>query len=366
MEQFGGMKKLLTGPRVRRPLAFLSVLVFIGIGLWNQYAPLSTHDWNKSQTSKISVTDPEHFSFVVFGDNKGNYSFFEPLLESIDHDKDIAFAVDIGDLVADGKRGQYRRFLDQVQENLTIPFLAATGNHDYHNGFDEYRSIFGPIYYSFQAGRCAFIVLDSTNESGFDKTELRWLEGELTKVQEAEARFVFMHIPPFDPKNGRAYLPEKDRNDLLGLFKRYNVTHLFASHVHGYFSGAWEGIPYTITGGAGARLQGDDPEHFFHHYTKVQVNNGKVEVAVRRINAQSIMASLYDLVEDHLVEGGLLLCAGICMLTPWLPARRNGQNGLAGCWGKFFFAGCSKMPGCKAPEILRTEAYSDVRRNDEG
>ena len=33
---------------------------------------------------------------------------------------------------------------------------------------------------------------------------------------------------------------------------------------------------------------------------------------------------------------------------------------------KSFFTGCSKMPRCKAPEILKSEAYSDVRRNDEG
>jgi hypothetical protein len=33
---------------------------------------------------------------------------------------------------------------------------------------------------------------------------------------------------------------------------------------------------------------------------------------------------------------------------------------------KLFSAGCSKMPRCKAPEILRNEAYLDVRRNDEG
>ena len=33
---------------------------------------------------------------------------------------------------------------------------------------------------------------------------------------------------------------------------------------------------------------------------------------------------------------------------------------------KSSFAGCSKMPRCKAPEILRSEAYFDVRRNDEG
>jgi hypothetical protein len=33
---------------------------------------------------------------------------------------------------------------------------------------------------------------------------------------------------------------------------------------------------------------------------------------------------------------------------------------------KPLLAGCSKMPRCKAPEILRSEAYIIVRRNDEG
>gem|GEM_PF-1865117 len=33
---------------------------------------------------------------------------------------------------------------------------------------------------------------------------------------------------------------------------------------------------------------------------------------------------------------------------------------------KSFFAGYSKMPICKAPEILRSEACLGVRRNDEG
>jgi len=28
--------------------------------------------------------------------------------------------------------------------------------------------------------------------------------------------------------------------------------------------------------------------------------------------------------------------------------------------------GCSKMARCKAPEILKSEAYLGVRRNDEG
>jgi len=33
---------------------------------------------------------------------------------------------------------------------------------------------------------------------------------------------------------------------------------------------------------------------------------------------------------------------------------------------KSFSSGCSKMPRCKAFEILRSESYMAVRRNDEG
>ncbi len=316
------MKRIVKEHPVRMGLACLCILLFIGIDFWNNYGPLCT-EWNKKEISKIKLTNPDHFSFAVFGDNKGNYSFFEPLLRDIDQDKEIAFAVDIGDLVADGKRGQYRRFLEEVRENLAIPFLTATGNHDYHHGFDEYRNIFGPTHYSFQMGRCAFIVLDSSNDSGFDKAEFQWLENELNRSRESRARFIFMHIPPFDPRGGEACLPEKDRNDLLELFQRCNVTYLFASHFHGYFSGLWEGIPYTITGGAGARLQGTDPQHFFHHYIKVHVNDGKVDTAVRRIHAQNMMVNLYGFVEDYLYQGGLLLCAGICLLTPWVSVRKR-------------------------------------------
>ncbi len=74
-----------------------------------------------------------------------------------------------------------------------------------------------------------------------------------------------MDVPPFDPRgNGFSEcLPEKDKKDLLDLFRRYNVMHAFASHIHGYFAGVCEGISYTITGGAGGRLKGSDPEHFF-------------------------------------------------------------------------------------------------------
>jgi len=319
------MKKMFRENPIKITLALLCILSFIGINVRNSYAPLSIQDWNKKEISRIKITNPDDFTFAVFGDNKGNYSFFDPLLQDIGVDKEIAFAIDIGDLVGDGKRSQYRRFLNQVRENLAIPFLTATGNHDFNsnNGFDNYTSIFGPTYYAFQAGQYSFIVLDATNDSGFDKTQRQWLEDELKKAQEAKARFVFMHIPPFDPRGGGSYLPEKDRNDLQDLFTRYKVTHLFTSHIHGYFSGVWGGVPYTITGGAGARLQGSDPQHFFHHYLKAHVNNGRVDVTVKRIKAESVMALLYTLTKYYPVEAGLLLCFVIFGVTLGFSVKKS-------------------------------------------
>jgi hypothetical protein len=326
VSQLTKIKNILKKHPIKTGLASGCILLFVAVHIWNSYAPLSVSNWNKNEISRIKVASPDDFTFAVFGDNKGNSSVFEPLLRDMDHDTEIAFAIDVGDLVSEGKKGRYRRFFNQVQENLTIPFLTAIGNHDLSNGSPRnYEEILGSTYYAFRIGEAYFAVLDAITESVFNKAERKWLEDELQKAQASKVRFIFMHVPPFDPRgNGlNKCLPEKDREDLLDLFRRYNITHLFASHIHGYFSGVWEGISYTITGGAGGRLQGDDPEHFFHHYVKVRVNNGNVEIAVRRIDAENVVKSFIDLMEDFLLEWGLLIGAGISLLTLGLSIRRN-------------------------------------------
>ena len=322
------IRRIVKEHPVRIILACLCILLLISITFWKYYAPLSIHEWNRKEISKIKLTNPDDFTFAVFGDNKGNYSFFDPLLRDIGHDKEITFAIDIGDLVADGKRSQYRRFIDQVREKLSIPLLTATGNHDFNNGFDEYSSIFGPTYYAFQAGYCSFIVLDATNDSGFDKTQRQWLEDELRKAQDAKARFVFMHIPPFDPRGGGSYLPERDRDDLQELFTRYRVTHLFTSHIHGYFSGVWEGSPLHHHRWGGGKAPGKRPQHFFHHYMKVHVSNGKVDLAVKRISAAKGMAWLSYPLKYYPIEGSLLICFVVSLITLGVSIRKrpDGNN----------------------------------------
>jgi 3',5'-cyclic AMP phosphodiesterase CpdA len=318
-------KKIFKEHPIKILLASVCILLFIGITLWNSYAPLPIQDWNRKELSRINVADPNDLTFAVFGDNKGNESIFEPLLRDVDHDMEIAFAIDCGDLVQKGKVGLYRRFLKQVQENLAIPLLTVIGNHDLNGGSATYRKIFGPTYYSFQVGQSYVIVLDATTESGFDKAERQWLEEELRRAQASAARFVFMHVPVFDPRGGKYHksLPEKDQKDLLNLFRRYKVTQLFASHIHGWFSGVWEDVPYTIAGGAGARLQGSDPQHFFHHYVKVHVHNGEAQMTVIRIDGEDGIVYYFDLMEDYILEWGLLLGAGICLFTLALSLRNK-------------------------------------------
>jgi serine/threonine-protein phosphatase CPPED1 len=64
-----------------------------------------------------------------------------------------------------------------------------------------------------------------------------------------------------------------------------NVTHIFAGHIHGYFSGDLDGVPFTITAGAGAPLHGTDPEHFFYHYLRVTPSGSEAHIEVQRIKA---------------------------------------------------------------------------------
>jgi hypothetical protein len=324
MKRFIARKKIFKEHSLVIGLAVLCVLLFIGITVWNSFAPVPAHNWNQRKLSRITVADPRNFTFAVLGDNKGNRSVFEPLLRDIDQDKGIAFAIDDGDLVDGGTMGHYRRFLNQVQEDLSIPLLTAIGNHDLNHGSTHnYQEIFGSTYYSFRVGQGYFIVLDATTEAGFDKIERQWLEQELQKGQAAKVRFVFMHVPVFDPRGGAFHksLPDKDQRDLLDLFRRYKVTHLFASHLHGYFSGVQAGVPYTATGGAGGPLQGTDPEHFFYHYLKVHVRDGETDVIVRRIEAANSVVYLFDLMEDYVVQWGLLTAAGLLLLSLALPKR---------------------------------------------
>jgi len=108
-------------------------------------------------------------------------------------------------------------------------------------------------------------------------------------------KFVFMHVPPFDPRASEAEVDTDDQpehclnstdsaDQFMRIARDYHVDIVFASHIHGYFDVVRNGTRYIISGGAGAKLHGRDEARYFHHYLLVTVLGEDVRVDVRRVS----------------------------------------------------------------------------------
>ncbi len=269
-------------------LIVCGLLAWAGAALAADAGALPAGDWNRSNLERIKVPAGNALTFAVLGDYRSNPAVFEAVLKRLDQEPGLAFAIDVGDLVESGSLESFGDFLSRVRRRLRLPLLTVIGNHDLDRERNSavYRGIFGPDHYAFQIKDNYFIMIDDVEPGG--ESEWAWLEAELKKSQAYQTRLVFLHIPLFDPREGQKphALPEAAGARLLELFARYGVTRVFAGHIHGYFDGTWDGVPYTITAGAGAPLYGTDPEHYFYHYLIVTLEEGKVRIQVRRISAE--------------------------------------------------------------------------------
>ena len=90
----------------------LCILILLIFEIWEYLSPLPAIEWTVTNLVRIHIKDPDHFSFAVFGNNKGSRVVFNNLLKLIDHDTEIDFAIDLGDTVLKGQKTDYQFFLD--------------------------------------------------------------------------------------------------------------------------------------------------------------------------------------------------------------------------------------------------------------
>lgn len=164
------------------------------------------------------------------------------------------------------------------------PVLFVIGNHEIIGDPKEsiYQSIFGsPAYYSFTENNSYFIIIDNANGS-INETQLKWLTTQLNQSQKYKYRFVFMHIPLHTPngenEHGMDTAGLGGADSLEKLFDNYNVTMIFASHIHSYYTGYWGKTPYIISGGAGAPPENNQPPN--HQYILVNVTDNRTTYQV--------------------------------------------------------------------------------------
>ena len=136
---------------------------------------------------------------MVFGDNRDGDKVFMDLVGKVNQEKDIAFAVNTGDLVAWGQRSGYENYLNMTSK-LKVPLYNVIGNHDaVRGGYRIFRELFGETYYSFNFGNSHFVILDNSLPGSFNQKQFRWFKADLEATRQQNI-FVFLPRPAFDPK----------------------------------------------------------------------------------------------------------------------------------------------------------------------
>jgi len=209
------------------------------------------------------------FRFAILGDNRRNMEVFEDALARIKRD-DVRFILHLGDLVHRAEAGEFRWVLHELWEaDLKAPFCPVPGNHDIGEGpadvgerYRQYRRAFGPRRYWFSCANAMFVAFDDA-AARCRPEDLAWLDRTLREHRGQYALcFVFMHVPPRDPRPGAGHALARGADELIRVLRRHEVSAIFAAHIHDYLEDRMGGIPIFITGGAGARLQPGGRHHY--------------------------------------------------------------------------------------------------------
>jgi Icc protein len=250
----------------------------------NRAVAFSETPSNLSKTSEAYNSD-NSFSFVVFGDNQEGYAVFEKLIEKVNGERGVSFAISLGDMVSEANRKDYQNYLNMISK-LKPKLYTVPGNHDLAgNGYKYYLEFFGPFYYSFDYKNSHFIVLNNAFDVSFNAKQFSWLKNDLAKTDK-ENIFVLMHRPTFDPTeiySGYVMSGREIVAQLMELFEKNGVDYVFAGHIHGFARVRRNGIVYIVSGGAGGRLHLLPAFGGFHHYIRVDVDGNKISDKVERI-----------------------------------------------------------------------------------
>jgi predicted phosphodiesterase len=209
---------------------------------------------------KITGTSEFPFTFVYFGDNqpregKEQTEVFTHMISLINEEAPT-FIIGGGDYVSEGTPENFERFLSVVSR-LEAPIFYVCGNHDDSPHYEQYL---GERVYALTYATSIFIILDNSPKV-LSSDQLKFLETQLQK--DFKYKFVFAHIPPFDPEGSEQMVrPEA----FIEIIKKHHVDFLFCSHIHSFYETSIGDVPLIISGGAGGWLRDG-----YHHFIAVDV-----------------------------------------------------------------------------------------------
>lgn len=245
----------------------------------------------------IQIADPQ-FGFYASDNNE----VMETMLfgKAVDEANRLrpAFVVVTGDIVSTEGNDREAEAALAIARKLSpdIPIRWVPGNHDVSPVPDDdhlkwYCSRFGPDWYSFEAGDCLFIVLNSSlierpeNAPAQSKKQADWLRGLLAekKNHPYKHRIVFQHHPYFSriPADRDGIAACDAGQEILDLLVEHKVDAVFAGHRHSNRLGRSGPLEMVTTSSLGrpfgtdpnglriVRLYGDHIEHEYYGLDEV-------------------------------------------------------------------------------------------------
>ena len=157
---------------------------------------------------------------AVMSDTHGWYSDTRDIINDINHQPAIDFAIHGGDLTDTGTHKAFEWVRDLLGK-LNKPYVAIIGNHDFlGTGDQSYTTIFGRTDFCFIANRIKFVCLN-TNATEYDYLaavpNFDFMETAVTADSASFDRtIVVMHARPYS---------DQFNNNVAKAFQRY--LHLF-------------------------------------------------------------------------------------------------------------------------------------------
>ncbi|WFE86024.1 PQQ-binding-like beta-propeller repeat protein [Parabacteroides chongii] len=139
----------------------------------------------------VHIADTEIFNTENHGDWVNNVRDYAA-------NEQVAFIMHTGDICYEKGLKAHIQIMNTA--NMDCPMFYAIGNHDLVKGkYGEelFENIYGPVYYSFDAGSTHYIVTPMAggdHQPGYTKEDVyRWLKNDLAQVPQGKPVVVFNH-----------------------------------------------------------------------------------------------------------------------------------------------------------------------------
>jgi len=270
--------------------------------------------------------DADAVRFAAMGDS-GLGSLEQEAVADRIRDLDPLIVLITGDVVYPmGAAEDYDpKFFEPYREFLPETYVyPALGNHDYYTGWGQpYLDVFllpannpdaTERYYSFDAGPCHFVAVDSEWPFAPGSAQHTWLDADLAAT-DRRWKVVYFHYPPYGTST--VHDPDVRVQDwLVPLFDAHRVDLVLNGHHHNYermfplrggevvgqdqepdYAGV-DGTLYVVTGGGGSFLYPQNPDlpadksaHFAERHHVVEVS---IEGDTLRLRAIAAEGDVFD------------------------------------------------------------------------